>query len=499
MAADIIARGMAAKTAAELDSFEQETAAALARKADLENGKVPAEQLPSYVDDVSEYASVSAFPAEGETGKIYVALDTGYTYRWSGSTYIQIGGQDLSDYYTKSEEDALLGNKLNRTNFRYTLWNSEYNAESGYSAGDITYYDDYLYEAKVNISAPAGEFDYSKWQNITLETLLYKKLDKDNFKYVLWNNIYNTEYGYAIGDIVYYENYLYEATAVIPAPAGNFDYSKWQSVSLETLLFRKQDVISDLPTIRAGAALGATALQPSDIGELGSADVIAAWYGVDPVLENNSWAIIRMICEAGLASQFWSIGDEKTVVGGDGQSRKVKIVDMAGLYGKHVVFQFMDLTNTTYVFSGQNWNEYSSSNMNAYLSDGGAIQIDLLDDSLSAQLTDTTVKVARSGTNSNLIEVTKKLFLPAERELWTTRTNSVEAEFNALATFEYWQAYTANADHVLKNPADDTAQKWWLRSPNSGSSTDVCLVDSDGSASKTYSSAKRRVSACFAF
>ena len=111
MAADIIARGMAAKTAAELDSFEQETAAALEGKADLENGKVPAEQLPSYVDDVEEYASVSAFPAEGETGKIYVALDTGYTYRWSGSDYVQIGGQDLSDYYTKSEADALLAQK----------------------------------------------------------------------------------------------------------------------------------------------------------------------------------------------------------------------------------------------------------------------------------------------------------------------------------------------------------------------------------------------------
>lgn len=54
------------------------------------NGKVPTEQLPSYVDDVVEYASVSAFPATGETGKIYVALDTNLTYRWSGSTYTEI-------------------------------------------------------------------------------------------------------------------------------------------------------------------------------------------------------------------------------------------------------------------------------------------------------------------------------------------------------------------------------------------------------------------------
>lgn len=54
------------------------------------NGKVPSAQLPSYVDDVLEYASTSAFPSTGETGKIYVALDTNKTYRWSGSAYVEI-------------------------------------------------------------------------------------------------------------------------------------------------------------------------------------------------------------------------------------------------------------------------------------------------------------------------------------------------------------------------------------------------------------------------
>lgn len=54
------------------------------------SGIVPTTQLPAYVDDVLEYTSLSAFPVTGETGKIYVALDTNKTYRWSGSTYIYI-------------------------------------------------------------------------------------------------------------------------------------------------------------------------------------------------------------------------------------------------------------------------------------------------------------------------------------------------------------------------------------------------------------------------
>ena len=51
---------------------------------------VPVATLASYVDDVMEYAASSGFPATGEADKIYVALDTGLTYRWSGSQYVRL-------------------------------------------------------------------------------------------------------------------------------------------------------------------------------------------------------------------------------------------------------------------------------------------------------------------------------------------------------------------------------------------------------------------------
>lgn len=58
--------------------------------ATLVDGKVPTSQLPSYVDDVIEVASYQNLPTTGEVGKIYVTIDTNKTYRWSGSTYIEI-------------------------------------------------------------------------------------------------------------------------------------------------------------------------------------------------------------------------------------------------------------------------------------------------------------------------------------------------------------------------------------------------------------------------
>jgi len=54
------------------------------------DGKVPNTQLPSYVDDVLEFATLSGFPGTGESGKIYIDLSTNKTYRWSGTVYVEI-------------------------------------------------------------------------------------------------------------------------------------------------------------------------------------------------------------------------------------------------------------------------------------------------------------------------------------------------------------------------------------------------------------------------
>ena len=62
----------------------------------LDKGPIPSEYLPSYVDNVVEYDSKNDFPKPGEEGKIYVDKSTNLTYRWSGSTYIMIGGRDLN-------------------------------------------------------------------------------------------------------------------------------------------------------------------------------------------------------------------------------------------------------------------------------------------------------------------------------------------------------------------------------------------------------------------
>ena len=88
------------------------------------DGKVPATQLPSYVDDIIEYDSTvspSTLPASGESGKIYVDISNGKVYRWGATTYVEISASPGSTdavpepavptptsnlYYTKARVQA---------------------------------------------------------------------------------------------------------------------------------------------------------------------------------------------------------------------------------------------------------------------------------------------------------------------------------------------------------------------------------------------------------
>ena len=97
------------------------------------SGKVPADQLPSFVDDVVEVANISVAPETGESGKIYVALDTGKCYRWSGTMYVEISS---SDVVTASENNGYI--KVNGSDVKvFTHSQSDWNETDANAEGYI--------------------------------------------------------------------------------------------------------------------------------------------------------------------------------------------------------------------------------------------------------------------------------------------------------------------------------------------------------------------------
>jgi len=99
------------------------------------SGKVSASYLPSYVDDVLEYNDRASFPASGENGKIYVAKDTNKSYRWSGSTYVELSKYDnatqsASGLMSAADKTKLDGIAEGATNTPAPV-NADWNAASG--------------------------------------------------------------------------------------------------------------------------------------------------------------------------------------------------------------------------------------------------------------------------------------------------------------------------------------------------------------------------------
>lgn len=129
--------------------------------AKLKDGKIPSEILPSYIDDVIEgYFHANKFWKKrtypitgeptyedeiiGELGKIYIDLDTNYSYRWieANSRYLQIGGPDYLNEKPDAENYLLVssgsGLKINQVYLNNYIEDSEKGIPNGVAVLDST-------------------------------------------------------------------------------------------------------------------------------------------------------------------------------------------------------------------------------------------------------------------------------------------------------------------------------------------------------------------------
>ena len=84
------------------------------------------------------------------------------------------------------------------------------------------------------------------------------------------------------------------------------------------------------------------------------------------------------------------------------------------------------------------------------------------------------------------------MFLPAEKEVFGTRTYSIEAEANALTQFAYYK----NGGSTIKN-LSGSAVRWWLRSVYYNYSYYFCRVSASGDAYRDYASSTHGAAPCF--
>lgn len=134
-----------------------------------QNGKVPAAQLPSYVDDALEgylHTDGKFYEEEdhtteitAESGKIYVDLATNKTYRWSGTTYVEISA---SLALGETASTAFAGNKgkvaYDHSQAAHAPADAEANVQSDWNESD-TGSDAFIKNKPTSLPANGGNAD----------------------------------------------------------------------------------------------------------------------------------------------------------------------------------------------------------------------------------------------------------------------------------------------------------------------------------------------------
>lgn len=261
--------------------------------------------------------------------------------------------------------------------------------------------------------------------------------------------------------------------------------------------------------------------------------------GVDPVLNNNDWAIIRAVSDAGKGSNYWSVGDAKgiTINGKVGATTISNLAISVFILGfnhnasregnNRIHFQIGKINgtlvglvdgnyenntsttgaftmNTSYTNSG-GWNNSHmrktvlGSNSTSATSPAANTLLAALPADLRAVMKPSTKYSDNTGggsdTASYVTSTTDLLPLLSEFEYHGARKYANSAEQNYQAQYDYYKA--GNSRVHYKHNDTGSAVTAWCRSVNSRDSYAFCRVSTAGSARSSYADYSWALAPCF--
>lgn len=246
---------------------------------------------------------------------------------------------------------------------------------------------------------------------------------------------------------------------------------------------------------------------------------------ISRTLDENSWAVIKLVSLLGTGANYWAVGDCKEVTMNGKVSDGLTLTNYtawvfiigfnhnAEREGNGITFQgFKATKNGTPVCltdSGYNSSKTSGTwfNMNNSNTNRGGWQASLmrknimplinaaLPSDLKAVIKQSTIFTAPDNGNIELTATQDEVFLLAEYEVFGTRTRASTQEPNYLKQYSYYSAGNSNVKY--KHNATTTAAFWWERSPDFDASGIFCRVFVTGSANRGSASYSFGVSPCF--
>ena len=255
-------------------------------------------------------------------------------------------------------------------------------------------------------------------------------------------------------------------------------------------------------------------------------------------LNTYTWAQIKQVSDAGLASTYWNVGDAKQIkVNGTVKSTAINMDVWAFILGfnhnsakegaNRIHFQIGKVSKTgnqiCFVDAQYgNWNgtftmngSTSGNSTNAGGWNGCTMRTTVLNQNptspaansfmaalpsdLRAVMKSVTKYSDNTGGSSNtanaITATTDYLFLLSEIEVQGSKTYSSQYEANYQEQYSYYKA--GNSKVFYRHNATTSTAYWWLRSVIAGYTYHFCLVDPDGSPNRYASGYSRGVAPAF--
>jgi hypothetical protein len=231
---------------------------------------------------------------------------------------------------------------------------------------------------------------------------------------------------------------------------------------------------------------------------------------VDPVLNNNSWATIQAVAQAGNGADYWQVGDRKEIVlNGTCRARtfdnyKVYAYILGfnhneALEGRAIHFQigFDDLTDGVPIVLTDSYGTKNTGfcmnnvQTNAGGWNGSFMRTTIIPEFISclpSDLQDALKAVNKYTDNTgnasdvaaNVTATQDKVFLLAEYEIFGSRTYANQYEQNSQARYDYYK--NGNSNVMYNDQSTSTAVYWWERSADYRGANGFNRVDGNGSA-----------------
>lgn len=225
--------------------------------------------------------------------------------------------------------------------------------------------------------------------------------------------------------------------------------------------------------------------------------------------DKTSWSDIRNIVLSGKASDYWKVGDTKTITSKSGKIYNIRLTDLQtnrytysdGSGSSKAVFEFVEcylLNNESlWPMNGIATNGgWASSEMRSQIMP--IILADLPDDMVAVMSQVKVLSGTGEGSTSGTSSSDNKLFLPAEIEMFNGAIYSIGLEESPLGQFDYYKANDINFARIKRRPGDSMTSGYWLRSPRKDNFGDFMCINTNGAIQTRQSDHSTCISPIFA-